>query len=181
MRYMIKENFQFFKNMYDTIITDVNIYQKLARAKQLAPGKVHLALSLIDYDKEVTAAMEYVFGNTLICTDASTAELVTFDENIRTKSITLEGDVYDPSGTLEGGSEPQSAGILMKLQILKEHKQQLKAYQKELDLNAEIRSTREIIDEYNQTKQQLDLKTYEVTLLEQQMSSSSHSQVNVSC
>jgi structural maintenance of chromosome 2 len=70
----------------------------------------------------------------------------------------------------------------MKLQILKEHKQQLKAYQKELDdLNAEIRSTQEIIDEYNQTKQQLDLKTHEVTLLEQQMSSSSHSQVNVSC
>lgn len=122
--------------------------------------------------------MEFVFGNTLICTDADTAKRVTFDKNVRTKSVTLEGDVYDPFGTLQGGSKPLFAGILIGLQTLKEYKQQLKTYQQELDdLNAEIRSTQEIIDEYNQIKKQLDLKTHEVTLLEQQMNSSSNSQV----
>ena len=68
--------------------------------------------------------MEYVFGNTLICTDADTAKRVTFDKNVRTKSVTLEGDVYDPSGTLQGGSKPSSAGILVDMQTLKEYKQQ---------------------------------------------------------
>jgi structural maintenance of chromosome 2 len=137
-----------------------------------------LALTLIGYDEEVTAAMEYVFGNTLICTDADTAKRVTFDKNVRTKSVTLEGDVYDPSGTLQGGSKPSSAGILMKLQTLKGHKQQLRNHQREFDaLNAEINSIQKIVDRYNQVKQQLDLKTHEVTLLEQQINSSSNSQV----
>ncbi|RGB44102.1 putative nuclear condensin complex subunit Smc2 [Rhizophagus diaphanus] len=152
--------------------------EKLISAKQLAPEKVHLALSLIGYDDVVTPAMEFVFGNTLICTDADTAKRVTFDKNVRTKSVTLEGDVYDPFGTLQGGSKPLFAGILIGLQTLKEYKQQLKTYQQELDdLNAEIRSTQETIDEYNQTKKQLDLKTHEVTLLEQQMNNSSNSQI----
>ena len=122
--------------------------------------------------------MEFVFGNTLICTDADTAKLVTFDKNVRTKSVTLEGDVYDPSGTLQGGSKPSSAGILVELQTLKGYKQQLKNYQRELeDLNAEIQSIQKIVDRYNQIKQQLELKTHEVTLLEQQINSSSNSQV----
>ena len=50
--------------------------------------------------------MDYVFGNTLICADAETAKRVTFDPSVRMKSITLEGDSYDPSGTLSGGSSP---------------------------------------------------------------------------
>ena len=80
---------------------------------------------------------------------------------LQTKSITLEGDVYNPSGTLEGGSKPSSAGILKDIQTLKEYKRQLKNYQQELDdLNAEIKSTQKIADKYNQIKGQLDLKTY---------------------
>ena len=35
---------------------------KIGAAQKLAPGKVDLALSLIGYDDEVSAAMEYVFG-----------------------------------------------------------------------------------------------------------------------
>ncbi|KAH1521434.1 hypothetical protein KXX06_007103 [Aspergillus fumigatus] len=53
--------------------------EKIAAAQNIAPGKVDLALSLIGYDEEVTAAMNYVFGNTLICEDADTAKRVTFD------------------------------------------------------------------------------------------------------
>ncbi|CAG8512325.1 121_t:CDS:10 [Funneliformis mosseae] len=152
--------------------------ERLARAKRIAPEKVNLALTLIGYDSEVAPAMEYVFGNTLICADAATAKHVTFDRNIRAKSVTLEGDVYDPAGTLHGGSRPSSAGILLKLQTLKGYKQQLKNYQEEFDnLNAEIQSIQRIEDEYNQIKQQLELKTHEVTLLEQQINSSSESQI----
>jgi structural maintenance of chromosome 2 len=41
--------------------------EKIAAAKKIAPGGVDLALTLIGYDDEVTKAMEYVFGGTLIC------------------------------------------------------------------------------------------------------------------
>ena len=54
---------------------------------------------------------------------------------------------YNPSGTLEDGSKPSSAGILVDIQTLKEYKQQLKNYKQELDnLNAEIKSTQKIAD-----------------------------------
>ncbi|GBC02978.1 hypothetical protein RclHR1_04910011 [Rhizophagus clarus] len=152
--------------------------ERLLNAKQLAPEKVHLALSLIGYDDEVTSAMEFVFGNTLICTDADTCKRVTFDKKVRTKSVSLEGDVYDPFGTLQGGSKPSFDGILMGLKTLKEYKKQLETYQQELDdLNAEIKCIQKVIDEYNKTKKQLDLKTHEVTLLEEQMNNSRDSQI----
>ena len=52
--------------------------------------------------------MEYIYGNALICTDAETAHRVTFNKNVQTKSIILEGDVYNLSGILEDGSKPSS-------------------------------------------------------------------------
>ncbi|KAI5304797.1 Structural maintenance of chromosomes protein 2, partial [Ascosphaera atra] len=53
--------------------------EKIGAAKSIAPNKVELALSLIGYDEEVAAAMEYVFGVTLVCQDADAAKRVTFD------------------------------------------------------------------------------------------------------
>ena len=40
--------------------------------------------------------MRYVFGNTLICNDSASAKRVTFDKTIRQRTVTLEGDVFDP-------------------------------------------------------------------------------------
>ena len=40
--------------------------------------------------------MRYVFGNTLICNDSAAAKRVTFDKTIRQRTVTLEGDVFDP-------------------------------------------------------------------------------------
>jgi structural maintenance of chromosome 2 len=67
---------------------------------------VHPALSLIEYDPVIHPAMEWVFGQTFICKDMETAKKVTFHERILKKSVTLDGDVFDPSGTLSGGKYP---------------------------------------------------------------------------
>jgi len=58
-------------------------------------------------------------------TDKETAKLVTFDQNVRMRSVTYEGDIYDPQGTLTGGSAPANANCLVKLQELREFKSQL--------------------------------------------------------
>ena len=47
--------------------------------------------------------MEYVFGNSFVCKDMDCAKQVTFDDRINKKSVTLDGDVFDPAGTLTGG------------------------------------------------------------------------------
>lgn len=79
-------------------------------------------------------AMAYVFGRTFVCTSTAAARKVTFNKEIRVcavvfqgstgcvcaessvfgvdpffqqvPSVTLQGDMFDPSGTLSGGSAP---------------------------------------------------------------------------
>ncbi|CAG8737531.1 1526_t:CDS:10, partial [Cetraspora pellucida] len=152
--------------------------ERIASAQRLSPGKVNLALTLIGYEREVKPAMEYVFGGTLICADADSAKLVTFHKSVHAKSVTLEGDVYDPSGTLQGGSKPSSEGILNKMQASKELKDKLRFHQQALDkINLEIKDAQKIMHKYNQVRQQLDLKTHEIALLEEQVNKSSSSQI----
>lgn len=70
---------------------------------QVGKGNVHTALSLIGFEKDLQAAMEFVFGSAFVCNDMNTAKKVTFDDRIMKKSVTLEGDSFDPAGTLTGG------------------------------------------------------------------------------
>lgn len=90
--------------------------QTLRFAQSTAPGKVELALNLVGYEEEVSKAMEFIFGSSLICKDAETAKKVTFHPQIRTRSITLQGDVYDPEGTLSGGSRNNNSSLLIDVQ-----------------------------------------------------------------
>lgn len=152
--------------------------QTIATAQKIAPGKVDLALSLVGYDDEVSAAMEYVFGNTLICADAETAKRVTFDPNVRMRSITLEGDDYDPSGTLSGGSAPNSSGVLVTLQKLNNLTRQLGEAERSLkELQNRISKEKAKLDHARQIKQELDLKSHEIKLAEEQIGGNSSSSI----
>ncbi|KAK6383595.1 Structural maintenance of chromosomes protein 2 [Exophiala oligosperma] len=151
---------------------------KVGAAQRIAPGKVDLALSLIGFDDEVSAAMDYVFGTTLICQDADTAKRVTFDPAVRLKSVTLEGDVYDPSGTLSGGSSPNSSGVLVILQKLNEVTKELEKHQAELrELQDTMRNEQAKLASIKTVKQELDLKTHEIKLAEEQISGNSSSSI----
>ena len=153
---------------------------KIGAAQNLAPGKVDLALSLVGYDKEVLAAMEYVFGSTLVCEDAETAKKVTFDPAVRMKSVTLEGDVYDPSGTLSGGSSPSSSGVLVTLGKLNGLTQELNALELELkELQTSMAKEKKKMDSARKAKQELDLKSHEINLTEEQIGGNSSSSVGV--
>jgi len=94
---------------------------KLNTAAQIANqrgGSASSALSLVGYDDEVHRAMEYVFGTTLVCDTFETAQAVTFDKKVRIKSVTLEGDAFDPQGTLSGGSRSKRGSVLAELSKL---------------------------------------------------------------
>lgn len=162
----------------DKISTFKASAQTIATAQRIAPGKVNLALSLVGYDDEVSAAMEYVFGNTLVCEDAETAKRVTFDPNVRMRSITLQGDSYDPSGTLSGGSAPNSSGVLVTMQKLNELNRQLREAESSLrELQAQIAREKSKLDQARRIKQELDLKSHEIKLAEEQIGSNSSSSI----
>lgn len=122
--------------------------------------------------------MNYVFGSTLVCEDAETAKRVTFDPNVRMKSVTLEGDVYDPSGTLSGGSAPQSSGVLITLQKLVQLDEELAAQEAALKkLQDRMAKEKKSLDSARKAKQELDLKQHEIKLTEEQISGNSASSV----
>ncbi|KAH7120962.1 hypothetical protein B0J11DRAFT_53088 [Dendryphion nanum] len=152
--------------------------EKLGAAQKLAPGKVDLALSLIGYDEEVTAAMEYVFGSMLVCEDAETATKVSFHPAIRMKSVTLEGDVYDPAGTVSGGSAPPSKGVLLKLQKLNELNREIRSQEQELaSLQSTMAKEKKKLDAARAMKDELDLKAYNIQLTEGQISGNSSTSI----
>jgi structural maintenance of chromosome 2 len=151
---------------------------KVGAAQKIAPGKVDLALSLVGYDDEVTAAMEYVFGSTLVCEDAETAKRVTFDPAVRMKSVTLQGDTYDPAGVLSGGSAPQSSGVLITLTKLNEITTELRNQEAQLSsLQATMAKEKKKLDAARKTKQEFDLKTHEIKLTEEQIGGNSSSSI----
>lgn len=48
--------------------------------------------------------MEFVFGTTFVCDNMDNAKKVAFDKRIMTRTVTLGGDIFDPHGTLSGGT-----------------------------------------------------------------------------
>lgn len=151
---------------------------QLTAASTASNGSAQLALSLIGYDDDVSKAMEFVFGNTLICPDAETAKTVTFNRNVKMKSVTLDGDIYDPSGTLSGGAKPSTSGILVKVQELKKVEDALKHHQTNLEaIESEWHAAKNKMATFNQTKKDLDLKTHEITLLEERVKESNATRI----
>lgn len=72
---------------------------------------MHLALDLIAFEPHLRPAMAWIFGNTLVCRDLETAKRVTFHPRVRRRTVTTDGDVFDPAGTLSGGARQKVSFI----------------------------------------------------------------------
>lgn len=65
------------------------------------------------------------------------------------RSVTLDGVVYDPAGTLTGGSRPQAASFLEQLQQLNDIRDELSNEKEKLrELDDEFAKTRSSSKEY---------------------------------
>ena len=96
------------------------------RACQIADSlgaKAWPAIELVGYDEEVRSAMEYVFGASIVVDGAKAANQIC--DSTKTRTVTLDGDVYDPSGTITGGSRGNVGSTLVELTKLMEASKQL--------------------------------------------------------
>lgn len=80
----------------------IRIAQQIGGADNVFP-----AMSLISYDKKHLKAVQWVFGQAFICTTKEIAEKVCFDSRVNKQCFTLEGDHYNPAGSLTGGANTQ--------------------------------------------------------------------------
>ncbi|KDR72865.1 hypothetical protein GALMADRAFT_252175 [Galerina marginata CBS 339.88] len=161
-------------------LTKINAYtlsnSKLDAANRLAPGKVRTALSLVGYEDEVSKAIAYIFSDTLICDDAETAKRVTFAKEVGVRSVTFQGDVYDPSGTLSGGSAPSSSGVLIEVKKLIDLESQLREAQNHFqNLTREEETTRNMRSTWRNLAHELEIKRHELKLLQEQVEGSNAS------
>ncbi|KAF8489517.1 condensin complex subunit SMC2 [Russula emetica] len=152
--------------------------EKLQNAKHLAPGKVRPALSLVGYPDEVAEAIAFVFSDTLICDDAASAQAVTFAREVGVRSVTLDGDVYDPSGTMSGGAAPSGSGVLVRAQELRAVEERVAAARRTLaELEREEVARRAARDKWRERKRELEIKEHELGLLEEQVGSSNAARI----
>ncbi|CAH1243955.1 SMC2 [Branchiostoma lanceolatum] len=147
------------------------------RQAQNLVGKdsANVALSLVGYEDEVKAAVNYVFGSTLVCDTLDNAKKVTFDKKVMTRSVTLDGDVFEPSGVLSGGAQKKTESILAKLNEYKSANEELQEKQQQLGaVEKELQALKKVVDKYRGLKEQYDMKTHEAELLKTRLEQSTH-------
>lgn len=150
----------------------------VALAKQKCPEKVELALNLVDFDNELHKAMTYIFGSTFICMDPDTAKAITFDPKIRTRSITIDGDTYDPEGNLSGGSRRESSSLLLSMQKYNNLSAQIQKREAKL---AEVRHHLKRMDELSELtreiQNQVNLCKHELSILQRKLDNNSSAMI----
>ncbi|KAH9957598.1 hypothetical protein BC827DRAFT_651097 [Russula dissimulans] len=152
--------------------------EKLQNANRLAPGKVRPALSLVGYPDEVAEAIAFVFNDTLICDDAASAQAVTFAREVGVRSVTLDGDVYEPGGTLSGGAAPSGSGVLVRAQELRVAEERVVGAQRTLAaLEGEEVAARAKRDAWRAHTRGVEIKEHELRLMEEQVGSSNAARI----
>jgi structural maintenance of chromosome 2 len=151
---------------------------RIAAAKKLVgDDNADLALSLVGYDDEVAAAMEYVFGNTIVCRTSDDAKRVTFHKDIKARTVTYNGDSFDPAGTLTGGAQTSNGSMLLKLERLAKLQAKLdEAEQQMADLEAQLKQARDSEAAARELTVQKELCCHEIALMNTRISQSTFAQ-----
>ncbi|GAV68102.1 SMC_N domain-containing protein/SMC_hinge domain-containing protein, partial [Cephalotus follicularis] len=127
-----------------------------AAVRLVGKENAEVALSLVGYNEEIKSAMEYVFGSTFVCKTLDAAKEVAFNRQIRTPSVTLEGDIFQPSGLLTGGSRQELLPLQKKFM---DHKAQLELKLYDLSLfqgRAEQNEHHKLSDVVKRIEQELE-------------------------
>ncbi|KAJ9678931.1 hypothetical protein PVL29_020976 [Vitis rotundifolia] len=122
-----------FNVVVDTENTGKLLLQNGDLRRRVGKENAELALSLVGFDEELKSAMEYVFGSTFVCISIDAAKEVAFNRDISTPSVTLDGDIFQPSGLLTGGSRKGGGDLLRQLHALAEAESKLSTHQQNLN------------------------------------------------
>lgn len=151
--------------------------QVVRQARQIIPKKAeaHVAMEIVGFEKQVMNAMKFVFGPYMVCDTPETAKQITFHPNVRVKTVTKEGDLYDPAGTITGGSAPKGGNLLMKLQELSNLEKQVHTQRCEYDkANAQLQKMQSTASQFSSLERELKCKEHELALIEDRINRSEH-------
>lgn len=131
------------------------------------------AIELVGFDEEVRSAIEYVFGSTLVVDGMKAANSIC--DAVKTRTVTLDGDVYEPSGLISGGSNNNLGSTLTKIYQLTEASRELK------DKTARLKAVVEKLEsmaaesrQYEKFSAELEIAQSELTAVEKHISQTSY-------
>lgn len=132
-------------NYHVTFIPNKNIsFRKISADKlRIIDNISHdakLALNVIKYDPAYKNAIEFVFGSTIICPTDEIAVRIAYDKSIAVRCVNLDGDSFDPMGTISGGSRPRrEVSIIERGKRLNQLTDKISSEQKKIaELNSEL-------------------------------------------
>lgn len=145
---------------------------------QVGKGNVWTALSLVEYDNILDPAMKFCFGSTLVCRTMDQGKTLAFHNRIKKRTVTLDGDVFDPSGVLSGGSRKNNTSILRQMTTLKELESKLKDKRKAQEqINQELNRINTKKNQYQEAKTTFDAKENEANLIKTRIEMGTHYQL----
>ena len=143
----------------------------LRRAQDIV-GKenVDYAINHIEYDSTLSQTMKYVFGDTLICPNMEIAKRVVYAPGVQKRAVTFDGEVFEPSGVLSGGSAAHGIQLLVKVAEISDKRQQLEELKNEFNrLENEFRQMNSEMKNYSELKTKYELKAREAELVRQRL------------
>lgn len=131
------------------------------------------AIELVGFDEEVRAAMEYVFGSSIVVDGSKAANQIC--DSTKTRTVTLEGDVYDPSGTISGGSKDNLGTTLSELTKLADASSKLEVGKVRLaEVKAKLSALKKKSTDYDKLKGKLEIAQAELQAIQKHLSQTSY-------
>ena len=123
-------------------------------------GVLGVASELVNYDKRVKNAVEYLLARTLIVDNMDNAIRVMKQASYSFRIVTLDGDVLNPGGVITGGSlKKNQGGLLSRERVLAElNEQENKLSAKADNIRAKFVILRESLKSISDEKEDLDAK-----------------------
>ena len=131
------------------------------------------AIELVGYDEEVRHAIEHVFGSTLVVDEMKAANAIC--DATKTRTVTVDGDVYEPSGLISGGSKDNLGSILSKISQLAAASKELKEKSKRMDIvEKKLESMSSQVRQFEKYGAELEIATSELEAVEKHISQTSY-------
>ena len=131
-------------------------------------GIVGRAKELINFDKKFENIVDFLLGNIVIVRDSSTAARLLKKGFKGSRLITIEGDVFNPGGTITGGSvKVRSAGLLSRKRIFEETSKEI--LKEEKILNEETIRLDKILKQKISSENELKEKELEINEIERRI------------
>merc|ERR1712161_98226 len=127
------------------------------------------AMELVGFDEEIRTAIEYVFGSSMVVDGMDAGNKIC--DLTKTRTVTLEGDVYDPSGTISGGSRNNLGFTLSKLSELTTVSSEMKEAEIKLGrVNGQIESMGVVSKRFETFSDELELAIAELSTVDKHLS-----------